>query len=85
MNQKQYRVLHNLRIADMAKYLGVTQSSLYRYERGHMLEPSVLLRIYSMTCGDVTPNDYFFEMKGVKALCEQIELNEKDEQHSPEG
>lgn len=78
MRQRQYRAEHNIKIADMAEALGVTQSSLYRYERGHMPEPSILFRIYTMTCGEVTPNDYFFEMEGVKELCKQTTSNEKD-------
>lgn len=65
MNLKSYRALCNMTQRQLASRLDVTELSVIKYESGAVLPGrEVMLKIYALTGGAVTPND-FYELDSV--------------------
>jgi transcriptional regulator with XRE-family HTH domain len=58
MNIAAYREANSLTQADLAATLGVTQSTVARWEAGSMPARDMLARIAEITGGQVMPNDW---------------------------
>jgi transcriptional regulator with XRE-family HTH domain len=49
-----------LTLCELAPEVGVSPSGMSRYARGSRIpSPEVMRRIYIVTCGAVTPNDFY--------------------------
>jgi len=60
MKLRTYRAMSNLTQHEIAQKLGVSELSIIKYEGGtNMPSRETMLRIYEMTGGLVTPNDFF--------------------------
>ena len=59
MKLSEYRAKKKLTLAVLAEMVGVSESTISRYETGHRRpEWPVLARITEITAGDVTANDF---------------------------
>lgn len=66
MNLKEYRSSSRLTQKQLAKMIGVTELSVIKYEEGRTIpSKDVMLRIYEVTSGTVTPND-FYDLENIK-------------------
>lgn len=61
MKLTAYLEQENLTQKDFAALVGCEQPTIGRYCAGRVPEPGVMKRIILVTCGKVTPNDWFEE------------------------
>ena len=62
MNLKKYLKLQKISNNSFSKLLGISPVSLSRYISGERFpEKNILINIYNLTEGFVTPNDFCFE------------------------
>ena len=59
MKLSQYRAEHGVSVAAMAIAVGVTEVSIYRYERDRIPDPDAMAALVRVTRGAVTPNDFY--------------------------
>ncbi len=60
MKLKEYRNEHNITQPQMAEKIGVSLIMITRYEnKKRTPSAKIIKKIYDVTCGKVTPNDWF--------------------------
>jgi len=61
---KRFRIQNDIRPQKICKELGISRSTLSRYETGaHFPRPEMILKIQSVTNGQVTANDLLAKRK----------------------
>lgn len=59
MKLRTWRLNEGLTQPQLAERIGVTVSTISRYELGRVPEPDVIKRIYAETNGKVAPSDFY--------------------------
>jgi predicted transcriptional regulator len=60
MDLGAYRLAKGIGVADLARHLGISLSSAYRYTRGERVPPrNVVVKIRRLTDGAVTADDFY--------------------------